>query len=591
MFYFNILIMARIKSFYKDSTDGAWKANGRPMPNGQFMGVYERTSYFTLVHPATVGNKPIFEPTLVTEIEKEDGTTYADKAEFELAIGSFFLRASGTGSGGGIIESTHIFASDTARNTYFSTDPNHEELLPGLSIISGSEIQRWAAVTPAAATDYVGTNFVDITGASLTGAQIKALLFALNNTNNLDDAKLSILNLLTEQSDRVVSSKSFEFPPDTVFVSENLGLQGASEAFAVWDRANNRRGYLIAYLRGVDEKPFYRNLDSFATDVEIQGVKTSNSPSDTFTESISITENRLITKVYLESPNNTTGASIKVLRGGHVVAEALNVSFVANTVKEIEIPQGIFVRRGSTIQFEVDGVTLKGNLDGGTFSTFLRIDSFLYSEKAIASEDFVNSNPGNISQAERDKLAGISEGAEVNTQSDWNESNNTSDSYIKNKPTIPVSRTNEEIQDIIDSTLVAGSGISLVYNDVANTLTIMSTNEGGGTNPPASADIIYFGLSGTNNPETVDISTLTTESDPTNPDTISSGLATQGQFFILLVPSGDDVTSIFDTVLNQDVTSLFTKTTNIRTLNSETYNSYVIGPLNAGFNEQYVINF
>lgn len=43
---------------------------------------------------------------------------------------------------------------------------------------------------------------------------------------------------------------------------------------------------------------------------------------------------------------------------------------------------------------------------------------------------------------EKDKLAGIDTGAQVNVQSDWNESGDTKDSYIQNKPTIPTVPTN-----------------------------------------------------------------------------------------------------------------------------------------------------
>lgn len=138
------------------------------------------------------------------------------------------------------------------------------------------------------------------------------------------------------------------------------------------------------------------------------------------------------------------------------------------------------------------------------------------------------------------------------------------------------------------SSIVAGSGITLT---VSNGELEIRTGGGGGTPPPASADIIYYGLSSTDNPATVDVSTLTTESDPTNPDTISTGTTTAGQFFILLVPTQHDVSSIFDNVLQQDVTSIFTRTEDVRQLNSEQYTSYVIGPLNAGGNEPYTINF
>ena len=41
--------------------------------------------------------------------------------------------------------------------------------------------------------------------------------------------------------------------------------------------------------------------------------------------------------------------------------------------------------------------------------------------------------------AEKNKLAGIASGAEVNVQSDWNVTDSKSDAYIKNKPTVDTS--------------------------------------------------------------------------------------------------------------------------------------------------------
>lgn len=50
-------------------------------------------------------------------------------------------------------------------------------------------------------------------------------------------------------------------------------------------------------------------------------------------------------------------------------------------------------------------------------------------DKGLSTNDFTT--------AEKNKLAGIAAGAEVNVQSDWNVTNTSSDAYIKNKPTIP----------------------------------------------------------------------------------------------------------------------------------------------------------
>lgn len=42
----------------------------------------------------------------------------------------------------------------------------------------------------------------------------------------------------------------------------------------------------------------------------------------------------------------------------------------------------------------------------------------------------------------REKLNGIEDGAEVNVQADWTESNTSSDAYIKHKPTIDTAMSN-----------------------------------------------------------------------------------------------------------------------------------------------------
>lgn len=51
------------------------------------------------------------------------------------------------------------------------------------------------------------------------------------------------------------------------------------------------------------------------------------------------------------------------------------------------------------------------------------------SGKGLSTEDYTTS--------EKTKLSGIETGAQVNVQSDWGQTDNTADDYIKNKPTIP----------------------------------------------------------------------------------------------------------------------------------------------------------
>lgn len=72
-----------------------------------------------------------------------------------------------------------------------------------------------------------------------------------------------------------------------------------------------------------------------------------------------------------------------------------------------------------------------------------------WNQSSSSADDYIKNKPANLVQdanyvhtdnnyttTEKDKLNGIASGAEVNVQSDWNVSDSTSDAFIKNKPSI-----------------------------------------------------------------------------------------------------------------------------------------------------------
>lgn len=94
----------------------------------------------------------------------------------------------------------------------------------------------------------------------------------------------------------------------------------------------------------------------------------------------------------------------------------------------------------------LDGLTI-GNIAGLQNALDLKVDKV--TGKELSANDFTD-----VLLA---KLNGISAGAEVNVQSDWNQTNNTQDDYIKNKPfdvTNLALHSVEETNDVYD----AGSG-------------------------------------------------------------------------------------------------------------------------------------
>lgn len=76
---------------------------------------------------------------------------------------------------------------------------------------------------------------------------------------------------------------------------------------------------------------------------------------------------------------------------------------------------------------------------------------------AIPLADSTNSKAGLMSPTEKSKLAGIASGAEVNVQADWNQTDDTKDDYIKNKPTIPSGVSPYTSNPSMDGTASAGS--------------------------------------------------------------------------------------------------------------------------------------
>lgn len=92
------------------------------------------------------------------------------------------------------------------------------------------------------------------------------------------------------------------------------------------------------------------------------------------------------------------------------------------------------------------------------------------------------------------------------------------------------------------------------------------------------SETVHWGFSTTNNPATVDTSTLSTDEVAVAGDTfLTSGTFTTQQWLIILVPSDHDINTIVSTDFPTiDFKSSFTRTDNVRTIGSTNYISYVI---------------
>ena len=93
-------------------------------------------------------------------------------------------------------------------------------------------------------------------------------------------------------------------------------------------------------------------------------------------------------------------------------------------------------------------------LDGTTIDSFGDVETALADKvdkvegKGLSANDFTDTL--------KTKLDGIAAGAEVNVQADWNQTTDTADDYIKNKPTIPAAQVNSDWN--------AASGVAQILN-------------------------------------------------------------------------------------------------------------------------------
>lgn len=130
----------------------------------------------------------------------------------------------------------------------------------------------------------------------------------------------------------------------------------------------------------------------------------------------------------------------------------------------------------------------------------------------------------NYTTADKNKLAGIAAGAEVNVQSDWNESDNSSDAYIKNKPSIP-----DSTSDLVNDSGFITNSVNNLTNYYKKSETYTKT-EVDGLIPTKTSDLTNDGSDGTSTyVETDDLATVATSgsyNDLSNKPTIGNATIT-----------------------------------------------------------------
>lgn len=531
---------------------------------------------------------------------------------------------------------------------------------------------------------------------------------------------------LTEGSTEITSTKSIVVPPASLILGQD-GSSISSSAHEIHSQTtDNVQGYLVrSEFDDTGSLSFTKPLLSAKVlDETIQALKDTNSAAAPFSFTYTTQGDRHTTALTFESPD--TGTLGYVVRegsdSGPIISEG-SQAVTANTETKVTLERPICYEVGVVLHVSITGIRLKGTGSGQSFQPFFKIDYFPTSNDPIMTETSVyvkepvedkdlSTPPGSPSAGDRYIVGASGTGDWVSQDNAIAEYSGTAWTfytpregdavYIKDEDLTYINNgtswvaqidNSEQVEDIIGSKVVAGSGISVSYNDTTGETTISSAS--GAFDAPritnfaidiaarvdlntdlnvsktvtydvmhfdniqsltldvvtgdnktltvptsnasqsevvtlsgittssettltfkitgvdtqgssfesnsqtvsvrnvAANEFIYYALSSTNNPASIDTGTMnTTEVESTTRSyTIATGTATAGQYFIVLTPDAETVTSIQDTVLNQDVTTLFTQTEDVRQINTQNYDSYVIGPLTEGLSESYIITF
>ena len=108
-------------------------------------------------------------------------------------------------------------------------------------------------------------------------------------------------------------------------------------------------------------------------------------------------------------------------------------------------------KNGSTVEtFSANASSNKtANISVPTKTSDLSNDSNFPSDASYVHTD------NNFTTALKNKLEGIESGAEVNVQSDWSQSDNTADDYIKNKPTALADFSDDSTHRVVTDTQIS----------------------------------------------------------------------------------------------------------------------------------------
>lgn len=501
------------------------------------------------------------------------------------------------------IPDQYVFATTGDRDTYFT---NHlDELKPGLNIIAGGNPQLWAGESNP--PSYNNANWVNISGGALTAAEIKTLYESNPDTNAFTDINKQVTDLLSYDSisDRIISQKSIEVPPGTVYIGREVGISSAVKAVNLIDNLNNRRALFTLQ--------FYTDAGSqdvnevFLAPLELvwrqQG---DDEVSNTGQYSITPDVNELVryTGIYFQDINTSKAISYTVralsFSGPIIYQFEGDVTTDSNGLGEIEFNNPLLLDNTLPLYISVIAQGMIGTLVGGNFECKLYVKRHSVTFKPIATQEYVNQRVGSLTSVNNFAInipariaTGTSLGQVTVSYNIVNYANVTSIYLQRNgsnyiQLTIPSTDGYNE-QSVSFASLDTSTPVTYTFRIQLNG-SINSNTQTLEVSNAISDEKIYYGI-GNINPITVDPTSLSSEDVfGAGQFDVTLGPSQLNQNIVFLCPQDRNIIEILNKdVFDLNVIGAYTQTLAVRTIGTKLYNSYELANLNADLTFHYTI--
>ena len=313
--------------------------------------------------------------------------------------------------------------------------------------------------------------------ADQTGAEIKSAYEGESNTNAFTDAEKSKLAAIEASAD----------------VTDTTNVDAAG---AVMNSDNSTAG--MGFV--VDEDNMASNsATKVPTQQSVKAYVDANSSDTTYTAGTGLSlsgttfnVDQIALTTVQTAANESAHLALTTQEGDIVVRSDQNKSYVKNSgtagtmadFTELLTPTGAVLSvNGNTgaITAAQIAAAVEAASDSNTFTDadHAKLNAIEASATADQTDSEIktayenNSNTNAFTDAEQSKLNGIASGAEVNVQADFNETDNTNDAFIKNKPTIPTN----------NNQLTNGAGFTTNQGTVTEVSGTSPITSSGGTTP------------------------------------------------------------------------------------------------------------